>query len=130
MRERLRREIELLKKKYGTVEYDPDISCVVVKNILLPDGWNSNQTDILIKVPQGYPTTQPDNFFVDSTLRLSNGQMPNRAPQEENIGGRIWRMFSFHVNGEGEWQPDAQVENGHNLLTYIEGVKGRLSEPD
>ena len=130
MRQRLRQEIELLQKAYGTVESDPDISWIVVKNVQLPDGWNRDQTDILIKIPPGYPTTQPDNFFVDSTLRLSNDQKPNRAPQEESIGSRDWLMFSFHLDGSGEWQPEAEIENGHNLLTYLEGIKGRLAEPD
>lgn len=130
MRGRILREVELIKKKYESVEYNQEYSWIMIKNIPLPKGWNNDHVDILIKVPSGYPTTAPDNFYADSKLRLENGGRPNRAPNDESIGGRNWIMFSFHFNNAGEWQPDAEIENGHNLLTYVEGVKGRLSEPD
>ena len=130
MRERLKQEIELVKKMYESVETDPECMWVIIKNIPLPHGWNCDQVDILIKIPSGYPATAPDNFSAESKLRLENGGRPNRAKNDEAVGGRDWIMFSFHFDSAEEWQPDADIEKGHNLLTYIEGIKGRLSEPD
>lgn len=130
MRKRIVAEVDLIKRSYQSVETDPEFAWVVIKSIPLPDGWNCDQVDILFKIPSGYPTTAPDNFYADSKLRLVSGDRPNRAPNDESIGGRNWILFSFHFYEAGEWHPDAEIESGHNLLTYIEGIKGRLSEPD
>lgn len=127
MTERLEAEVDLLRKAGWEVEAGPDYQWIVVKQVPLPEGWNQAETDILIKIRSGFPTTPPDNFYAEQDLRLANGNKPSNAPNEESIGGRNWLMFSYHLR-DGEWDPHSELEQGHNLLTYLEGVRSRLSE--
>lgn len=127
MTARLSREIELLRQVHEEVEADPEGRWVILRGLSLPTGWSRSQADVLVKVPPGYPTTPPDNFFTDADLRLANGARPGNAPQEETIAGRAWLMFSFHLE-QGEWSPHADPEQGHNLISYVDGVTRRLSE--
>lgn len=127
MTDRLEAEVELLHKDGWEVESGEGYQWIVVKGVLLPDGWNRSETDVLIRIRPGYPTTPPDNFYVEADLRLANGNKPGNAPKEETVGGRSWLMFSYHLE-DGDWDPHAEPEKGHNLLTYLEGVRRRLSE--
>lgn len=129
MTERLEEEIELLRRAGWTVEVGLGFQWIIVKAIPLPEGWNQADTDVLIKMRPGYPTTPPDNFYADGSLRLAEGDKPGNAPREETIDGQSWLLFSYHVEG-GSWSPHAQVEEGHNLLTYLNAVIGRLGEAD
>lgn len=126
MSDRLQVEVEILRMAGWQVDVGPDFGWIVVKDVFLPEGWNREKTDVLIKIPRGYPTTPPDNFYCAADLRLVSGGKPGNAPQEETISGQVWLMFSFHVGGG--WDPHADANQGHNLLTYLEAVRRRLSE--
>lgn len=126
MKERLAAEIELLRSSGWEVEVSPEFDWIIVKDVPLPEGWNRTETDVLIKIRAGYPTTPPDNFYTHPELRLANGSKPGNAPNEETIGGRQWLTFSYHLH-DG-WDPHAEPDQGHNLLTYFQGVRNRLAE--
>ena len=126
MTERLKVEVGLLRKAGWEVETDPESQWVIVKDVPLVTGWNRSETDVLIKIPPGYATTPPDNFYTVADLRLANGSKPGSTAQEEAIAGRTWLTFSFHV--EDGWDPHADPEKGHNLVTYLDAVRKRLSE--
>lgn len=126
MKERLEAEVELLQSSGWQVEVGPNFDWIVVEEVPLPKGWNRTETDVLVQIEAGYPTTPPDNFYSHSELRLADGSKPGNAPQEKSIGGRRWLMFSYHLP-EG-WDPHAEPEQGHNLLTYLQGVRNRLKE--
>jgi hypothetical protein len=126
MIERHRQEIELVESKLGDLEVSPNWDWFVVANWPLPAGWNKTTTSLLILVPPGYPVTPPDNFYTDPDLRLAGGAQPGNTSASNQIG-RDWLQFSFHVEG-GHWHPHADVLSGHNLLTFLEGVRQRLSE--
>lgn len=53
--ERRAREVELLRKRYGTVEHDQDYSWVLIRDIDVPDGWNRSKTDILALLGPNVP---------------------------------------------------------------------------
>jgi hypothetical protein len=127
--ERLRKELELVERLYGSLEVDERLQWLLVRQYPLPGGWNREVTWILILLPPGYPTTPPDNFYTDPELRLAAGAQPSNTSGIQQHAVRASLMFSYHVES-GEWKPDADIEEGHNLLTYLEGVAKRLSEAD
>ena len=128
MKERVRRELELVELQFGELELDPNLDWFIVKHLPLPDGWNKTSTQVLILLPGGYPTTPPDNFCTDCGLRLSDGKEPANASSQQQVAGQAWLQFSYHVEA-AEWKPDPDVpENGHNLVTFLSGVTRRLSE--
>lgn len=127
MLERRNQELDLVRAKYGEIEVGPDLGWLIIKRYRLIPGWNKTEIPVLVMIRPGYPTTPPDNFYVDNDLRLANGQDPSNASRNQVQLGRPWLMFSYHVD-ESEWKPQPEVLEGHNLLTYLLGVERRLAE--
>ncbi len=126
MRDRWKSELELVEAKYGSLETGPDLSWFIILGWRLMEGWSKGETKLLVLIPPGYPVTPPDNFYVDSDLRLVGGAMPG-STSAESQAGRQWLRFSYHVEG-GDWSPHAEPEQGHNLLTFLQGIAKRFSE--
>jgi hypothetical protein len=81
----------------------------------------------LILIPPGYPITPPDNFYTDNELRLSSGALPGNSNANTIQLERPWLQFSYHVES-ADWQPNSDLLQGHNLMTFLQGVAIRLSE--
>jgi len=125
--ERRAREVELLRKRYKTVEHDEDYSWVLIRDTDVPDGWNRSKTDILIRLGPNV-LTPPDNVYVPAGLRLANGDTPaNYTEGGHNYLGRDWGQFSFHDSNK-MWTPREPVEGGDNLLTFMLEVERLLEE--
>jgi len=125
MSERMKKEIELLTKKFGNVQCDENLEWILIDNYPLPQGWNRNETDVLLLVPAGYPSTKPYGFRVPEGLRLTSGAMPTNYNEKHVMLERNWGQFSISVE---EWKPTDDVISGHNLVTFMIGVKARLEE--
>ena len=118
-------ESDLLRNRYGLVEFGENGDWVVLKEFPLPDGWNTESTEILVLIPPGYPATPPDNFFVPNGLRTSIGGMPQNFSENQSILGESWAQFSFHSQ---EWNPSNDITKGDSLLTFMLAVERRLKE--
>jgi hypothetical protein len=127
MMERRKQELKLVEARYGELEASPTLDWFIVKRWRLSPGWSKGETQVLIQIPPGYPVTPPDNFYVDQDLRLGGGQQPGNSTPNVVLIGRQWHCFSYHVEG-GDWLPHADPLNGHNLLTFLQGVDKRLAE--
>jgi hypothetical protein len=129
VRARLQREFELVAQRYGALEFAEDVTWVVIKRLALPAGWSAEVTRLLLMIPAGYPATPPDNFAIDSEIRLANGGQPGNLTGRITHAGREWLLFSWHVvDGAAGWAPHAEIERGDNLLTFLLGVESRLAE--
>ncbi|MGQ0791476.1 MAG: E2/UBC family protein [Nitrosopumilaceae archaeon] len=126
MIERRLQEIKLLQKKYGDLEYGQNGEWVLFKKLPLPLGWNKTETELLIIVPAGYPSTPPDNFFVPVGFKLANGNPINAYTESHPHLDRSWGQFSYHI--DGEWKPGKEILDGDNLLTFMIKVEQRLGE--
>lgn len=128
MLERRERELELVEAQFGELERAIDLSWFVIRRLTLPSGWNKTETAVLILLPPGYPETPPDNFHTDPDLTLAAGAEPGNASGMVDHADRRWRQFSWHFEDTNEWKPHAEIERGHNLLTFLLGVQQRLAE--
>lgn len=126
MKQRLERELAFVRQRYGEVEIGPSLDWFLIKRWPLDSAWAKGETQILVLLPGGYPTTPPDNFYADPDLRLADGSAPGNTSPVSILGAQ-WLQFSFHVES-GDWQPHADPERGHNLLTFLQGVARRLTE--
>lgn len=127
MTERRKEELRLVEAKYGDLEVDPNFEWFIIKRWALGPGWNLTETVVLVLFPPGYPVTPADNFYTSNDLRLATGGEPSSTSLNANQAGRTWRQFSWHVEAS-DWKPTAEVLDGHNMLTFLEGVSKRLSE--
>lgn len=126
MHERVAREIELVRQRHPNLQHGAKLDWVLVPDYPLPSGrFNKDRSRLLFLIPVGYPSTGPDNFFVDGDLQLKSGGAPpglNPGPNS-NTGtapvGENWAWFSWHAKS---WGPAASIEGGDNLLTFLRAV--------
>lgn len=98
---------EHLQQKGYTFEETSDggMLCVVIKGFRLPAGYEPPVTDLLLRLPVGYPDAAPDMFWCNPPVRLgANGSFPQAADlMEQHLGG-TWQRFSRHL-APGVWRP-------------------------
>ncbi len=101
---------------------------VLIRVAALPViGWNRPIADVLFVAPPGYPSAQPDCFWVEPNgFRLANGQTPQNANDGNPIPGdvqpgRSTTWFSWHVQS---WDPSRS-----SLITFFNVILGRLTPP-
>lgn len=127
MRDRLEKEIELLRKAYLSIHNGTEMDWVIIEEVQLPAGYNRDVTDILFFIPSGYPETPPDNFFVPAGLRLEGGGQPGAFnPNHRTHENEQWDRYSWHL--DSGWSPTDSIEDGSNLLTFMGSVEDRLEE--
>lgn len=128
MRERILAELELVKRRFPDVESGDDGSWLLIPDWPLPQGWSCEMTPVLVTIPAGYPTTAPDNFHAADDLCLASGGEPGNSSRGQALLGRTWRTFSWHL--DDNWRPAQDPAAGDNLLTFLEGCRARLEDPN
>ena len=126
MHQRVREEIELLKRQFPDLQHGGQLDWVLIPELVLPAGrFNKERTKLLFKIPVGYPQTGPDNFFVDVDLCMKDGSNPAafNANRESSSGpapvSGDWGWFSWHPQS---WCPAATIEGGDNLLGFVRAI--------
>jgi hypothetical protein len=126
MKERIVEEIQLLKAKCPNLQHGENHDWVLIPDFPLPEGWSRRETRLLFLIPSSYPHAAPDNFYVETGLRLSNGNMPSNYSEGAGVPiGGTWGSFSWHPE---HWQASAKIQEGDNLPTFIKAVNIRLRE--
>ena len=126
MHDRVREEIKAVEKKHPGTKFDEDLSWILIPEFPLPPArFHKEVTRLLFRIPVGYPSTAPDNFFVDHDLSLRGGGSPpgfNGNSKDTHGPAPVpgdWGWFSWHPV---TWRPAAKIEDGDNLLTFLRGV--------
>lgn len=96
---------------------------ITIPDVQLPDGWNRRTTTVLFLTPPGYPSAQPDCFWVEpAQFRLANQGTPQGSNDSNPIPGlvpaRQLTWFSWHLQG---WNP-----NHDSLITYLNVIMKRF----
>lgn len=90
--------------------------CVVIRDYRLPPGFDRATTDVLIRLPAGYPDAAPDMYWCDPPVRRADGSFPPASELMEPYLGRTWQRFSRHLT-PGAWKPG--VDRLANFLALI-----------
>lgn len=97
---------------------------LVLREVPLAEGrFDQVRTDVLVKIPPGYPVTPLDMFWVCPALRLADGRTPTAADSHEPHEGRSWQRFSRHLPA-GSWRPGID-----SLRTFLPRVLAELTQP-
>jgi hypothetical protein len=128
LQERIIQEVALLKEKYPLLQHGQNYDWLMIPDFVLPEGYNKPATNLMFLIPHTYPHTSPDCFYVETGLRLGNGNLPLNYNEHMDVPvGGSWGYFSWHPE---IWQAASQIEEGDNLLSFIKAVKLRLREAD
>lgn len=127
MNARVEEEATLVEAHYGPTSVGPDGRWIRLETVDLVSGWNQQTTQILVEIPEGYPTVPPDNFYTSASLRLADGRVPSNTMGTKTFADEEWLGFSHHAEA-GTWKPHSDLTQSHTLVDYIEGVLDRLRE--
>ena len=85
------------------VVFEGGMTCVVMPEWPLPEGFDHQSSDLLLRLSPGYPDVQPDMWWFSPAVRRADGQeLPNTGVVETHLG-RSWQRWSRHFSG-GQWQ--------------------------
>jgi Prokaryotic E2 family E len=95
--------------------------CVVLRDFQVPVGYSIPHTNLLIRLPPGFPDAAPDMWWCDPPIRIAaTGSYPVAAELIETYGGRPWQRFSRHFQ-PGQWRPGRS-----GLETYLAVIRRDL----
>jgi hypothetical protein len=100
---------------------DGGLVCVVIRDFALPAGYTPERTNLLLRLPPGFPDSEPDMYWCDPPVRLvSTGGPPVATEVTEPYLGRQWQRFSRHLP-PGAWRPGRD-----NLESYLALIRTDL----
>lgn len=83
--------------------HEANMLCVVLPGFRLPGGLTQPRSDLLLRLPQGYPDVAPDMWWFDPPVRRPDGQPVPQTESTEIHLGRSWQRWSRHLN-PGQWR--------------------------
>jgi hypothetical protein len=96
---------------------------LVISDFQLPDAFQPNRVELLIKLPPAFPDAAPDMFWVCPAVRTATGNMP-RSTTNERLLGKNWQRFSWHL-AAGAWKPGVS-----DLRDFIRCIYARFLRMD
>lgn len=124
---RLEAERSLLETAFPTAQLEVEAGVLILRRHKLPAGWSHDTTDVLVEIPDQYPTTPPDNVCARGDLTLASGAMPTNNQGYREIAGERWLQFSYHVE-PSDWRPDANLTMSSTLVDFLHGALTRFEE--
>jgi hypothetical protein len=95
-----------------------DGGSLILKEVRLAENkYDKAATDLMIRVPAGYPLAGLDMFYVEPPLAMRSGGYPQGAEQFEEHHGRRWQRFSRHL--PAAWRPG--VDGLRGFLALVMG---------
>src|SRR6266487_6131664 len=108
------------RKIASTVTTEANMTCVVLEGYHLPLGYDRVESNLLLRLAAGYPDVQPDMWWFDPPVRLSDGRPVPATDCIEQHLGRSWQRWSRHL-GPGQWRPGADC-----LETFLALIRREL----
>lgn len=111
--------LETLKRRWTTVDCGSFLH-LIIHDFACPTGLQPEHTDLLIRLPRGYPDVAPDMFWVDPSVSRSDGSAPAATSTIQNFHDRAWQRWSRHIRRQ--WRPGRD-----NLATYLAYVRRAMA---
>lgn len=95
--------------------------CVALQAFPLEEILIPVSSDLLVRLPGGYPERRPDMFWFLDPIRRVDGRAIPAIAVPQTFGGRVWYRWSRHM-------VDAEWRSTDGLRGYIAYVKLCLRE--
>ena len=94
---------------------------LMLRNFVLPEGYNHAVVDIAIDVPLAYPRAEIDMFHCLPHLTLKAGGTIGETSGRTLIQGQTYQQWSRHLNGQTRWDPTTD-----SVMTHIAVIEAAL----
>lgn len=116
---RIERELDVLRQSGAKVTFVPDVPGVVYHAIPTRKGYPLLQeTDVLVRVPGGYPGQTIDGAFLPAGSPLLGRVVGQPQANTVTALGKTWQLVSYHPHAGGgapAWNKDK-----HGFHTYVD----------
>jgi hypothetical protein len=85
------------------VASEGNMTCVVLHQYQLPEGYDRCESNLLLRLSPQYPDVQPDMWWFDPAVRLADGRTIQATDTVEQCLGRSWQRWSRHFS-PGQWR--------------------------
>lgn len=89
--------------------------CVAIQAFPLEPGLTPEASDLLIRLPGGYPEQRPDMFWFGDPITRVDGGSIKAIGSRGTYGGRVWHRWSRHMVA-GEWR---SIDGLRGYLGYV-----------
>ena len=93
------------------------MTCVTIRSWRLPTGYDRTESDLLVRLPSGFPDVAPDMWWFAPAVKLANGGTIQATELNENHVGRQWQRWSRHFQA-GQWR--SGVDGLESYLALIQ----------
>ena len=102
------------------IQGEGGMTCVVFRDWGLPSGFSRSSSDLLVRLPAGYPDLGPDMWWFSPPVHTVSGtSLPNTETTEHHLG-RNWQRWSRHLQ-PGQWQSGVD-----GLESYVALIRHEL----
>lgn len=98
-----------------TAQVEPGFINIVITDYPTGAGLQPERTDVLVRLPLGFPDATPDMFWCDPPVSTATGVTIPGTEAREAHAGRTWQRWSRHI--QGQWRPG--IDNLGTYLAYI-----------
>ena len=86
---------------------------IEVSGLVIPSPpWSKSAANILIAIPETYPSGGLDAFYLEQTVSHANGAIPYQQ-NVIHIEGRSWALISWHYAVNRPWYPHRDDVSSH-----------------
>lgn len=95
-------DLDFLRDRNFSVELmsEGGLECLVIKDWLLPIGYDQVSSDLLIRLPPGYPDAPPDMWWFSPAITRTDGQPIEATQVYEAHLSRQWQRWSRHLTAD------------------------------
>ncbi|MCG3147667.1 MAG: hypothetical protein PCFJNLEI_01108 [Verrucomicrobiae bacterium] len=122
---RVEREVTLLRDGgAGVTLLTSPVAAVIYHDVPTRNGLPVAKTDVLVKIPGGYPASFLDNAYLPAGSPLL-GKVPGAVQGTETLGAQSWRLISIHPHHP---KGTAWNKDRHGLHTYYDEILSWLNK--
>ena len=92
-----------------------NVNWLIVKNFVIPDGYNHPSVAMALRIEPTYPDTQIDMMYFNPTIQRTDGKAIGQL-SNVTIAGEAWQRWSRHRTGQNPWRPGYDNVSTHILL--------------
>ena len=94
---------------------DGGMVCVTIKEYLLAAGLTPVVSELLVRLPSGFPDAAPDMFWFASPVTRADGGVIPATELIETYLDRPWQRWSRHIGSQ--WRPG--VDDLRSYMAYV-----------
>lgn len=106
----------------ASLETDGASHYLVITDFSIPSHFEPKVVTFMMILPNGYPISAPDMFWVAPSVKLNVVTEPEGASVYESYLGKTWQRFSWHYQDSQKWQVGVS-----DLLSHIRFCQSRLA---